>query len=471
MKKINKYLITILFLPTTILFSSVEKKTIEDIIPMTMANIRGHQALYNEGWFIISSSKDAFEYAHQKSILSSKDALLKTYKSVETNSLQYKSNMKSNLLSTQTDTKEIFEKGTEHSKNILRTTHRLGKIQYDFANRNFQKAWGKFSKGNIYYEKRTAKDLKELKDLPNNYYKDIKDDFSNIYKITDSVSSDFGDDIGDYWASGFKKSQDEFQKEYEESGKSSNTLVALVDILQGYGKSIYYGLFKPTAQTAVDATATTAVSVGKAIVIPTSGAISITGRTIESLGLTVYYTTSLGVKVISPTVEAGFLTGVSILSLGTSAITYTTGGTIGAVNQVATTVASPVIATGKAVGKSTVDTGKYVSFMAYDSVSGTSKVIYNQLASGVVLGYNGLTAIPTHLAMGVVDTVVLAYDGPRLVIATVNGEVDGFSSAGLPAGTVVDLQKLQNENNINIKIISKDPKVIENVLGSMKKDL
>ena len=50
-------------------------RTLEDVIPLTTANIRGHQMLYNEGWFVITSSRKAFEYAREKSIVSSGQAI------------------------------------------------------------------------------------------------------------------------------------------------------------------------------------------------------------------------------------------------------------------------------------------------------------------------------------------------------------------------------------------------------------
>ena len=38
---------------------NTSKKSIEQTIPLTVANIKGHETLYNEGWFIITSSEKA----------------------------------------------------------------------------------------------------------------------------------------------------------------------------------------------------------------------------------------------------------------------------------------------------------------------------------------------------------------------------------------------------------------------------
>ena len=52
-----------------------DKKSVADVIPLTMANMRGHEALYDEGWFVITSSKQALNYAKEKSVISSREAV------------------------------------------------------------------------------------------------------------------------------------------------------------------------------------------------------------------------------------------------------------------------------------------------------------------------------------------------------------------------------------------------------------
>ena len=118
----------------------------------------------------------------------------------------------------------------------------------------------------------------------------------------------------------------------------------------------------------------------------------------------------------------------------------------------------------------------YGALVTYDAVAGTTKVFVNQVKSGVVLGYNALTAIPSQLLLGTVNSAVfLFWDGPRLTIATLKGEVDykgqSLQPGALPVGSVIDLKTLSQENPGQLQIITDDPQVIENVLESLPKDL
>jgi len=118
----------------------------------------------------------------------------------------------------------------------------------------------------------------------------------------------------------------------------------------------------------------------------------------------------------------------------------------------------------------------YGALVTYDAVAGTTKVFVNQVKSGVVLGYNALTAIPSQLLLGTVNSAVfLFWDGPRLTIATLKGEVDykgqTLQPGALPVGSVIDLKTLSQENPGQLHIITDDPQVIENVLESLPKDL
>jgi hypothetical protein len=195
------------------------------------------------------------------------------------------------------------------------------------------------------------------------------------------------------------------------------------------------------------------------------------------VGLTVYYIGKTGVKIVSPTVEGGLLSGLSLLSLSAVPVTYAAGGALGAVNQVAFTTAGPVAGTVEATATTTLHTAGYVGFLAFDAVAGTTKVVINQAASGIVLGYNALTAVPTHAVLGAVDTAVfLAWDGPRLVIAAATGRVKGsgtetHSLGDLPIGTVVDLKKLEKAEGVKVEVLSSDPAVIQNVLEKIPNDV
>jgi hypothetical protein len=142
---------------------------------------------------------------------------------------------------------------------------------------------------------------------------------------------------------------------------------------------------------------------------------------------------------------------------------------------------APVAGTGKAVAVGAADTGIYAAQVSYDLIKGVTKVTMNQAESGIVLGYNALTALPTQLLLGTVNSIVfLAYDGPRLVLASVKGEVQWTNKNGekiripvqsLPVGSVVDLKTLGKEPGVQVQVISDDPDVVQKVLSKLPADL
>jgi len=94
-------------------------------------------------------------------------------------------------------------------------------------------------------------------------------------------------------------------------------------------------------------------------------------------------------------------------------------------------VASPVVGASKTAVSGVANTGVYAAQVSYDLLKGVTKVTLNQAQSGIVLGYNALTALPTQLLLGTANGIVfLAYDGPRLVLASVKGEVQWSGKSG-----------------------------------------
>jgi hypothetical protein len=467
--------------PTVTGANTGRKQTVEDVIPLTMGNLRGHKMLYNEGWYIVTSSRKALDFAKEHSLTRSREALAEIAARAAGRSKNYTTNIASDVKGAVEGGKRVVTTGTELTDEILQTTHRAGKAEYAYVSETFRKAGESFIQGNLSLGKRTAEDRKELASLPGNYFTNLKDDFSNIWELTSAANDKFAGKIEIGWDKAFDKAASEFKKEYDRSGESQNTLTALGPILYGYLKSIYHGIVAPSSKTIVK-TGVSAVTYTGAygVFLPVASASVVTGRTVQSVGLTLYYTGKTGVKIVSPTVESGLLAGLSVLSLSAVPVTYAVGGALGAVNQVAFTAAGPVAGTAQGVVTTTIDTATYVGLVTYDGVKGTTKVVINQASSGVVLGYNALTAIPTHLVMGVEDAAVfLVWDGPRLGIAAAQGKIGSSADAGaegttlgdLPVGTVVDLKKLEQSQGIKADVISTDPAVIRGVLERLPDDL
>ncbi|HLB05866.1 MAG TPA: hypothetical protein VJL62_04045 [Thermodesulfobacteriota bacterium] len=447
--------------------------SMEDIIPLTAANIRGHKMLYTEGWFVVSSSEKAIEYAKEKSIISSKMAIKRAIERSAEHSIEYAKDVKSDVKEGVETGKGLFKSGTKQSVDILKGTQTLAEFEYAYAKEGFRAGWGRFIQGNITLRQRTEEDFREMASLPKNYFGSLKSDFSNLLEITESVNDRFARNIDTSWEAAFGKASKEFKAEYERSGEEKNSLTALGPILYGYLKAFYHGLAAPVSKNIVKA----GVSGGTHALFLPVAATSVAGRTVQSAGLTIYYTTKTGVNIVSPTVEAGLLTSMALLSAGSVPVTYVAGASIGAINQVTYSTAGPVYGVGEGTVKTAADTGKYVGFLLYDGIKETIKVAINQAQSGVVLGYNAATAIPAHLLMGTVDgAIFLAWDGPRLVIAAAKGDIGGQgevkASAGeLPVGSVVDLNRLREAGGVDVTIISEDPAVIKDALEKLPCDL
>jgi hypothetical protein len=435
-----------------------------------MGNLRGHKMLYDEGWYVVTSSRRALEFAKKKSVDSSAEALRRMRMDATRRSGSYAEELSGGVKKAAADSKKLLQEGTALSGDILTGTDRLARKELAYAGATFREGMDSFIKGNLSLGKRTAQERAELKGLPGNYFSTLKDDFSNIRGLTDKANNSFANKIEPGWDAAFAEAGRQFKQEYDRSGTEKNSLMALGPILSGYFKSLYHGLAVPASKSLVKGGAKGATS---GVFLPVAGATMIAGRTIESVGLTFYYTGKGAVKIVSPTVEGGLLSGLSLLSLSSVPATYVTGGTLGAINQVAFTAAAPAYGVTKGTASAAVDTAKYVSFLTFDGVSGTTKVVINQAQSGVVLGYNALTAIPAHLLTGAMDSAIfLAWDRPRLVVATAQGRLKNSASVeDLPVGSVVDLKRLKEEGGVAVTVLSDDPAVVGPVLENLPADL
>lgn len=447
---------------------------VEDVIPLTMGNLRGHKMLYSEGWLVVSSSKKALAFARERSLESSGNALKRAVREMAKDTAGYKESVAEHVTDAAKTGRSIVSAGTELSGDILQGTHELAKKEMAYAGETFGRAMDAFISGNIAIAKRTADDRKELAELPGSYYQDIAEDFSNLHDLTASVRKKFSGRIDGSWEKAFERAGSEFRAEYERSGESPNTLAALGPVLFGWLKAFYHGVAAPTSRTIVK---TTAAGVTYAVFLPVAATSIVAGRTVQAVGLTVWYTGKTGVKVISPTVEGGLLASMSLLSAAAVPATYTGGAALGAVNQVAFTAAGPAYTAGVGAAAAAVDTAAYVALVTYDVAAGATKVAINQAASGVVLGYNALTAIPTHTLLAAGDAAIfLAWDGPRLVIAAARGDLGSKDSGSasvsdLPVGTVVDLEKVRSAPGAKVEVLSTDEKVIRDVLEKLPDDL
>lgn len=464
--------------PSTSISESPQSQTLEDVIPLTSANLRGHRMLYDEGWYVITSSRKSLEYAKEKSIRSSRAAMQEASHRMAIHSSEYTAGLGPDLQRSYERGKSLVQSGTERSGEILDRTKFMTKAEWTYATGHFGEAWDAFIQGNLSLGKRTEQDRAALLALPGREFASLKQDFSNILDITTVVRENFSGRIQVSWEAAFERAGRDFRAEYERSGEQSNALRALGPILQGYLKALYHGGLAPAAKTIVRTSAKGTGAATGAVFLPVAATSIVTGRTIQAAGMTLFYTGKTGVKLISPTVESGLLASLAILSIGSIPATAAGGTMFGAVNQVAFTTAGPTATVGEAAALITFDTGKYVGFVAYDALAGATKVAINQASSGVVLGYNALSALPAHLFMGVEDVaILLAWEGPKLLIVKATGRLksksgQADSSAGdLPVGTVINLKQLQSTDGVTVEVLSEDPKQIRDVLQQLPCDV
>ena len=449
---------------------------IEDIIPTTAANIQGHKTLYKDGWFIITSSQKALSFAKKHSIDSSAKALEKANQSIKTHSANYADNLKEGLNSATQTGKIIFNDGTDRSINIVEGTHSLAQQEIAYSKNAAREAWQSLISGYVYLGERTQDSRTALKNLPGEYVDNMSDDFGSLTATINEIRARSKTDIMGQWDNALTDAEAEFNLGYQESGEKNDSITGLWTLLTGYAKGIYKGLFKPAAASSWQTAKFTAKVAGAVVFLPVASTYILTKNTLQSSGMAIYYTGKTGIEVISPTLKGGYLASMSLLSAGAVPVTYVAGTTLGVINQIGSTVISPVAGIAQGAVSTTGETLAYGTLVTYDAIVGTTKVFVEQVKSGVVLGYNALTALPAHLLLGGINTAYfLVWDGPKLVIAAVQGDVsfdaNNLQPGVLPVGAVVDLKALQNKSQLEIKIISDDPQVINQVLESLPKDL
>lgn len=464
------FLVCLLLISTNLPASGEDKKPLKEIIPMTMGNLRGHKILYNEGWYVVTSSKKALSYAYDQSIKLTGEQLSETVAHQKGRVSELKKSVKENAKSGIKTGMSYYQEGKKSGQNMREDAQDLSRLELETSKELFVKAWDKFTLGYIHLGERTKGDWEELQKLNGGFFSSVKNDFSNLEDWLSSQGLTLSTKAETSWAKSFARGQEEFNKEYINSGKESNSLMALPYLFWGYVKATYYSLVKPTASSTENLATTVGKSVVKGAAYSVGSMMILSGRPVYTLGANFFYAGKAGIKILSPTVEGGFLASVALLSGAASPITYVAGQTIGVVTQVAVTTTAPIVGTGEFVISSAADTATQAALLTYDTVKGSSEIILNQGKAAVVLGVNALTAIPTHTVMAAGSSIIfLSWDGPRLALYSLKGHTD-FSQK-LPAGIVLDRKKIEESKEFNVEKISEDTKVVQDVLFKLPEDM
>jgi len=429
---------------------------LEKTIPVTMNNIKGHKALFDEGYYVITSSRKALDYAYSQSIVNSKQVWFQISKMRDERNRKNDTSKIENAKNRQTNSKKIKSNFTEVGIEVLKSTQTVTDALDARAIESRKEALEALILGYIQFGKRTEKDVQELKDIKNSWFSALKNDFQNFGQIYDEVSRKEHVESKSFFERAFLNAQVEMQREYQKSGERTNSLMALLDLSWGYTKALYYGVFKPTGEGAVSASIL---------------AYNVISETAASTAKVFFYSSSVGYKIIAPTVESGFLGSLSLIQWASARAISGAGRGIYLINQVAVVGSEPVYKGGQWMLSTVADTAQSSVLTLYDYGQGVGQVALNQVKAGVVLGANAITALPAQTVLLAANSVVfLAYDGPRLAIYAARGKINGLNADEIPVGMVVDVDRMQKQG-IQLEKISDNPKDIENIIRESSKDL
>src|SRR5258705_2446137 len=119
--------------------SAPEPKPVSEIIPITAATLRGHESLYREGWFIVSSTEKALAYAKEHSITSSGGAMRQMRADIARHSAELSGGIAAAPSAGVQTGAKVLERGTALTMSGLALTHDLGQQELDYGNQGMQR--------------------------------------------------------------------------------------------------------------------------------------------------------------------------------------------------------------------------------------------------------------------------------------------------------------------------------------------
>jgi len=452
--------------------SAWAEKNLEELIPITMANLRGQQLVYNEGWYIIPSAKRSLEFCREKTILTYRQAAQKFLAAQKIDMQKTWKSFHENNQHALAVNQFLSEQGENGRKFIWEFSQKSLRASWKYSQDHFARAWESLLLGTVHVDTLTKDDFQELTSIPGNYFHNLSQDFKNMHAILRQIRGERAQRVEFKWSESFDQASQEWMHEYHRSGEARNSLTALPYLLWGHLKALYYGLFKPGAQqvseTASDSAHLIGTGVEKLLLLPVAGGVVFSGRTVYSLGGVLYYSGKMGVKIMNSFGESAVLSSMALLSAASVVPNYVTLGTLGATNQVALSSAGKVGAVATWTLANTGSATLYAGNLLYDLGKNTSEAVIGTSMSAIVLGYNALTALPLQAGLFSVNFVFfLVWDGPNLMIYKMRDHDD---ASLLPVGAVVDLEKIRKKG-VAIEKVSDDPQLIKKVLEALPADL
>src|SRR5258706_59383 len=183
--------------------ASQAAKSPSEIIPITTANLRGHESLYREGFKLVSSTEKAFAYAKEHSIVSSGQAMRQMGADIARHGGELRGGLGGAAEAGMNTGTGVFAGGTAMTKSELSATHTLAQKELDYGNRRLQLAWERFAKGNMTLAERTEDDRAALAAVPGKWYGQLKSDWSNLAELTARAKGAMSTGIEGRWSEAF----------------------------------------------------------------------------------------------------------------------------------------------------------------------------------------------------------------------------------------------------------------------------
>lgn len=413
----------------------------KEILKGTVENLNAHQTLHNEGWLFIPSSKNALEFSQKMSIDSAAEAIEKIKKRHHKLKIKQTNVIPAAKTALETSIPEAKKQQAAFKKSSKQMANKLNR----YSNESFKFAWNSLILGTISWNKLTNDEVRQIKKLTR---------IDETQTWGQKLRYQHYADVEKSWQSSINRAQEEFNQSYEKSGQRSNSLLALPDIIWGHLKAMWYGLVKPVSHS-------TYFAVEESFVL--------TEKTVRSLGGVLYYSTKASGRIIGENLKAGLLASVAILSfIAEKPVQHSLEG-LGYINRVAwpaTQVTSSLaIESAKTIGQST----SYAASMIYELGKESSKVAIGSSVAGLTLGLSSLTIIPAQTLLFSLNTAYfLVYDGPKLAVYAITGNIGDSSITDLPVGTVIDVNKLPEDFTKEILPVTQEE--LDKVLESIKRD-
>lgn len=441
-------------------FNSNKPQSFKKIAPLTANSLGSRQNLFEHGWAVIPSGKKSIDLVYENGEISARVAKAMVLVHMKKRSKDFPGKLGETMTSVISWTGSGIQDSSRRTEDIYDAGWQLSKAEWKVSKDSFEEAGSRFVLGYIELVPKIESDKKMM-------FSTLDEIGGERSKTTDQLNDLFSStikknskEIISSWSDSFSKASDEFTKNYEESGQRGNSLLALVDIFQGYSVALKEVMVAPIAKTGKN---TGEILVVNGVYVPLSQTMNFSSNALISTGVVLYYSANAGYRVISPTLEAGLFSSIGLLSASSTIPTYTGGTTLAAFNQVTSVAATTTGGTVGVVGGTAYETGAYATGMVYDFSKGTAEAGMYAMSSGMILGYSALTVLPSQLLLTAVDgPILIAYDGPRVVIAAVKGNYAGFDDA--PTGTVINLEEAKKAGKV--KILTDDPKIIKKVLDA-----